>query len=396
MPREYARKVVRAILEGKYSQLCSPGYVERVVASFKDDPVQLRPFRYVKASAEHKTATSQAPELIAVVVNDKHDIHHIRERGYVESPVRIAAIRNELANTGFIESVSVKKYPMKHINEVHAPDFVEYLRRACANAPEKRSVYPYVFPIRNAARPPKELSVRAGYYCIDTFTPLNRNAFPAAKRAVDCVLTCADEILNGRRIAYALVRPPGHHAERSVFGGFCYFNNNAIAAHYLSRYGRVAILDLDYHHGNGQQDIFYGRSDVLTVSIHGHPNFAYPYFSGFEDERGEGNGEGFNLNIPLPEVQTGEQYQKALARALSAIVNFHPDFLVVAFGLDPAKGDPTGTWLLTARDFQQNGRMLGRVGLPTLVVQEGGYRTRTLGSNARSFFTGLIEGTCSL
>ncbi len=281
---------------------------------------------------------------------------------------------------------------MKHILAVHDADFVNYLRHACRNAPESKSVYPYVFPIRNATRPPKELTVRAGYYCIDTFTPINRNAFPAAKRAVDCVLTAADEILEGRRIAYALVRPPGHHAERRTFGGFCYFSNSAIGAQYLSQHGKVAIIDVDYHHGNGQQDIFYERDDVLTVSIHGDPDFAYPYFTGFADERGAGPGEGFNLNIPLPENRDGSQYRKALEKAIRAVRDFAPAFLVIALGLDPAKGDPTGTWSLAAKDFEENGRMLGSLRLPTLVVQEGGYRTRTLGKNAKSFFRGLMDG----
>lgn len=190
-------------------------------------------------------------------------------------------------------------------------------------------------------------------------------------------------------MAYALLRPPGHHAEHQAFGGFCYFNNNAIAAQYLSQYGRVAILDIDYHHGNGQQDIFYRRADVLTVSIHGHPKFAYPYFSGFEDEKGEGEGEGFNWNLPLPEAVDGPQYAPALEKALLRIEAFKPQFLIVALGLDTAKGDPTGTWSLRQKDFETNGRMIGELNLPTLVVQEGGYRNRTLGPNAMGFFKGL-------
>jgi acetoin utilization deacetylase AcuC-like enzyme len=234
--------------------------------------------------------------------------------------------------------------------------------------------------------------VRAGYYCIDTFTPLNRNAYLAARRAVDCALTAAEELLRGRLLAYTLVRPPGHHAERRAFGGFCYFNSNAIAAQYLSRRGRVAILDIDYHHGNGQQEIFYGRADVLTVSIHGHPRFAYPYFSGFEDERGEGLGEGFNVNIPLPETLEPERYREALERALRVVRRFDPGFLVLALGLDTARGDPTGTWNLRARDFELNGRLVGALRLPTLVVQEGGYNTRSLGANARRFMAGLWAG----
>jgi acetoin utilization deacetylase AcuC-like enzyme len=192
-------------------------------------------------------------------------------------------------------------------------------------------------------------------------------------------------------LAYALVRPPGHHAERRSFGGFCYFNNTAIAAQYLRAFGRVAILDLDYHHGNGQQDIFYRRSDVLTISIHGDPGFAYPYFSGFKDERGEGDGEGFNLNLPLPEEVDGDRYRKALSTALQRVVDFRPVFLIVSIGFDTAKGDPTGTWSLTPRDFEANGRLLGGLGLPMLVVQEGGYRSRTLGVNARRFFEGVAS-----
>jgi acetoin utilization deacetylase AcuC-like enzyme len=248
-----------------------------------------------------------------------------------------------------------------------------------------------VFPIRNVARPPTDLSVRAGYYCIDTFTPLNQNAWLAARRAADCALTGAQAILAGRRAAYALVRPPGHHAERRVFGGFCYLNNAAIAAQYLSRHGRVAMLDLDYHHGNGQQDIFWERPDVLTISIHGHPRFAYPYFSGFADERGAGPGLGKNINYPLPEKVTPDIYQKYVDKALLTIRRFQARFLVVSLGLDTGKGDPTGTWNLMADDFERVGSAVGGASLPTLIVQEGGYNTRSLGRHARYFFGGLAS-----
>ena len=389
--RDFARRVVRMILERNYGYLCSPEYTRQVVESFRDDPVQIRPPRYSQQSKPLRLPRVRTNESIALVVNQKHDIHHVRERGYVESPVRIKSILAELEPTGLFEPIRPREYPMRFIRSVHESDFVDYLRKACALVKPGKSVYPYVFPIRNAARPPKELSVRAGYYCIDTFTPLNPNAYLAAKRAVDCTLTAADEIVYGRRLAYALVRPPGHHAERRTFGGFCYFNNNAIAANYLSGYGRVAILDLDYHHGNGQENIFYERSDVMTVSIHGHPNFAYPYFTGFADERGTGAGEGYNRNLPLGELIDGIRYREALKKALKAIHKYSPNFLIVALGLDTAKGDPTGTWLLNAKDFEANGRMVGELDRPTLIVQEGGYRSRTLGVNARRFLTGLFE-----
>ena len=393
--RALARRAVRAILQRKYWYLCPPDYVERVVASFRDDPVRLRPLRYCRPEALAATVAPAPAEPIALVVTDRHAIHHIRERGYVEAPVRIPTILTQLDASGLFERVPPRRFPERHVRAVHDGDFVDYLRRACERVPEGASLYPYVFPIRNRSRPPKDLSVRAGYYCLDTFTPLTRNAYQAARRAVDCALTATQEILEGRRLAYALVRPPGHHAERHWFGGFCYFNNAAIAAHRLSEHGKVAILDLDFHHGNGQQDIFYERADVLTVSIHCHPRFAYPHFTGFDGERGDGPGEGFNLNLPLPEAVDGRRYRDALTKALRAVRGFVPEFLVVALGLDTAKHDPTGSWSLAASDFRANGRAIGALGLPTLVAQEGGYRTRTLGINARHFFEGLLAGASS-
>ena len=204
------------------------------------------------------------------------------------------------------------------------------------------------------------------------------------------------KILEGYRLAYALVRPPGHHAEPSSFGGFCYFNSTAVAAEHLSGYGKIAILDIDYHHGNGQQEIFYERSDVLTMSIHGHPSIAYPYFSGFVGEKGRGEGKGYNINIPLPESVDSEFYQCVLRDALRRIKRFGPRFLVIAPGLDTTKEDPTGSWSLVAKDFESIGEMIGALRFPTLVVQEGGYDTQVLGINARQFLTGLWSGSYSL
>ena len=393
LSRPFARKVVRAILERKYAHYCPPDYVEKVVASIKDNPVKLREFRYVKPQAVKAAVDGRSLEQVALVVNDRHQIHHVHERGYVESPVRVRSILAELDKSGLFATLKPQAFTDKAIRAVHDADFVSYIQKASEDVPEGKSLYPYVFPIRNKARPPKEPSVLSGYFCIDTFTPINRNAYPAARRAVDCCLTAAREVLEGRRLAYALVRPPGHHAERRAFGGFCYFNNNAITAQYLCTYGKVAILDIDYHHGNGQQDIFYRRSDVLTVSIHGHPRFAYPYFSGFEEEYGEEEGEGFNLNLPLAEKVDGGKYRRTLTKALRRIEDFNPQFLVVALGLDTAKGDPTGTWSLQAKDFEHNGLLIGSIGLPILVIQEGGYRTRTLGLNARNFFKGLVTAS---
>jgi len=389
--RDMARQAVRAILEHRYAHLCPVEYIDKVVASFVDEVVRLRPPRYLKAPTTTVTAPvpSARRQRIALVVNDRHAIHHVQERGYVESPVRVQAILRELERTSLFAPHPCRNYSERFLTTIHDRDYVAYFKKVCDTLGDEISVYPYVFPLRNVARPPKELAVRAGYYCIDTFTPLNRNAWRAAKRAVDCTLTAAELLLEGYRATYALVRPPGHHAETRAFGGFCYFNNAAIAAQMLAAFGPVAILDIDYHHGNGQQVIFYRRSDVLTVSLHGHPRFAYPYFSGFEDETGEGEGLGFNVNVPLPEQLDGEHYRESLEKALKRIKRFNPSTLVVCLGLDTARGDPTGTWGLMAKDFEKVGRMIGQLGLPTLLVQEGGYRTRAIGVNARHFFVGF-------
>jgi len=394
LPRERVWRVAAAILERKYGELFTKEHIDRIARSFVDDPIQLRAPRYFRRQPKLVTmARRNGMRPIALVVNTGHQIHHVRERGYLEAPVRLSSILRELTKTRLFKRLSPRLFSEKHITAVHDRDFVAYLRRACTGMTASKTIYPEVFPIRNASRPPKSLPLRAGYYCIDPFTPLSQNAYLAARGAVNCTMTAAEALHEGYRLAYALVRPPGHHAERRAFGGFCYFNSAAIAAHHLSARGKVAVLDIDFHHGNGTENIFYERNDVLTLSIHGHPNFAYPHFSGFEDETGSGPGLGFNVNYPLPEDVTAERYTAVLAKALKRIREFSPRYLVLCLGLDTAKGDPTGSWPLTARDFSHHGEAIGALGLPTLVVQEGGYRTRTLGINARHFFEGLSRGS---
>jgi acetoin utilization deacetylase AcuC-like enzyme len=392
LSKRSAQNIIQAILERKYMDLFPQEYIQGVVASVQDDPVRFRPPKYLKKSAGICTAsTGGNKKLIALIVNDKHAIHHVRDRGYVESPVRISSILAELQKSGLFREIAVTNFSEDYIRQVHEKKYINYFKRVCENLPEGKSIYPYVFPVRNNTRAPADDSVLAGYYCIDTFTPLNKNAFLAAKRAVDCCLTGSVKLLEGTAVAYALVRPPGHHAEKKVFGGFCYFNSAAIAANFLSRYGKVAMLDMDYHHGNGQQDIFYDRKDVLTISIHGHPSFAYPYFCGFAEEKGEGEGLGFNVNYPMKEQLSGSEYLIVLEKALERIRRSKPTFLILLLGLDTAKGDPTGTWSLNSKDFYRNGQLTGMLKIPTLVVQEGGYRNRVLGINARHFFQGFYD-----
>lgn len=390
--RATTRRVVRAVLARKYAELFDARARAAIARSFRDDPVVIRAPRYARRAPLPVPIPNPRAQRIALVVNEGHEIHHVHDRGYVEAPVRIDVILRELEPTGLFTRVAHRHAPEALLERVHDRHFIDYLRRACEMLPLGKSIYPVIFPIHNTNRPPADLELQVGYFCTDTFTPLHHNVWPAARGAVDCAYTAATLLLDGYSLTYALVRPPGHHAERRAYGGFCYFNSSAVAAEYLSHYGRVAVLDVDYHHGNGTQDIFYRRADVLTISIHGAPPTVYPHFAGFADETGEGEGLGFNVNLPLPERIEFSRYERALASALHRIRRFAPAYLVVCLGLDTAKGDPTGTWPLQAADFHACGAAIGRLRLPTCVVQEGGYRIRTLGVNARSFFAGLWSG----
>ena len=394
--RSEARAAVRLILRRKYGHVVSRDYIERVVESFVDDPVRLRPRRYVPdARRPIPVRRGRVRKAFAAVVSDTHAIHHVHDHGYVERPARVSAIRDALAAMDTFETVAARRHGEACVRSVHARDFVRYLKTVCLKLDTGRPVYPYVFPVRRPEKRPKELAVRAGYYCIDTFTPLDRNAYTAARAAVDAALTGAEELVRGRHAAYAVCRPPGHHAQHRYFGGFCYFNNAAIAAQFLSARGRVAILDIDYHHGNGTQDIFYRRNDVLTVSLHGHPNIAYPYFSGFADETGEAEGAGCNLNLPLPEHTGDDGYLAALERALAAVRRHRPACLVVSLGFDILKGDPTGSFTLSTRTLTAIGRRIAELGVPMLFVQEGGYSLRNLRSGVVRFFDGVAQGVAA-
>ncbi len=383
-----ARRFVRRMFQAQYGLAADHPYVRQVTRSFKDDPVRIRPPVYSESSAAAPTEPTRWLRPIKMIVSERHSVHHLRERGYVERPVRVDAVLRGLRDLP-AEILPRRRFGLAPVREVHDPHLVHYLEAVCERLKPHELVYPEVFPIRRPERRPRELASRAGYFCVDTFTPLTHNAWPAARDAVDAALTGAELILAGERIVYALCRPPGHHAERSVFGGFCYLNNAAIAAHRLSKDGRVALLDIDYHHGNGSQDIFYQRADVYTLSIHGTPSLSYPHFAGFEDERGEGEGRGFNRNYPLRRGVNDARYLEVLGEALRQVKRFRPDFLVVSLGFDIMKGDPTGSFLVTARGMREIGTALGRLGLPILVVQEGGYSVVNLRQGARAFFLGL-------
>ena len=334
---------------------------------------------------------------IVLVVSENHSVHSYRERGYTEVPQRVERILAALRPTGMFRQVRGRSFPEKHLHAVHGPEFLRYLKRACAEVPKGSFVCADTFPIGDMVRPPRSLLQKAGCYCLDSFTPLHGGAYAAARRAVDWALTAADAVAKGRGLAYAFVRPPGHHAERHCFGGYCYLNSTAVAAQYLSGF-RDGVIGQGGHRRSGlpprQRPAGHllaagRRADRLAPRPSRHRlSLLHRLRSGAR----RGPGEGFNRNFPLPASVDGPRYRRALGKAVRAGADFQPAFLVVALGLDTAEGDPCGTWGLGSADFRADGRMLGQLRLPTLVVQEGGYRLRTLGAHARSFFEGLLHG----
>jgi acetoin utilization deacetylase AcuC-like enzyme len=306
-------------------------------------------------------------------------------------PSRATVIMEALgASTIDVELVAPTPQPSEPIIRTHA--YYDFLASVAAELGPTDIIYPEVFRVRRGARRPSHNAALAGYYCFDTGTPLTRDVFAAATESAAIAMTGAD-LLAAERVVYALCRPPGHHAEREVFGGYCYFNNPGLAALRLAERGPVAVLDIDYHHGNGTQDVFYESDRVFTASIHGDPAVVYPYFSGFADERGAGPGLGANLNLPLPPGASPTQFLETLDYALAAIREFAPVTLVVALGFDTCKGDPAGSFALTTRHYPVIAQRIAALGCPTLLVQEGGYRTETLGRNAVTFLQAFEAAT---
>ncbi|KWC83588.1 histone deacetylase family protein [Burkholderia cepacia] len=238
--------------------------------------------------------------------------------------------------------------------------------------------------------PLRGVLAKAARYLADGSCPVGANTWRAAYWSAQSALAAAADVNDGARGAYALCRPPGHHARRDAAGGFCYLNNAAIAAQaLLGRHRRVAILDTDMHHGQGVQEIFYGRDDVLYVSIHGDPTNFYPVVAGYEEETGTGAGDGFNLNLPMPHGAPESAFFERLDDALRALARFQPDALVLALGFDIYKDDPQSQVAVTTDGFGRLGGAIGALGLPTVIVQEGGYHLESLDANARAFFGGF-------
>jgi acetoin utilization deacetylase AcuC-like enzyme len=232
---------------------------------------------------------------------------------------------------------------------------------------------------------------KLGRYSFDSTSPFVAGSWQAIRTSANIALTGAELITRGERTAFAACRPPGHHATTRYCGGYCYLNNNSLAAQSLLDDGarKIAILDVDYHHGNGTQSIFYERDDVLTISLHADPKLEYPFFLGYADEPGSGTGLGFNANYPLPFGTDWGSYSRALDDALDRIRRYSPDALVVALGLDTFAGDPTTYFEITTADFQRMGKSISKLALPTLVVLEGGYSVDWIGQNTVNFLSGI-------
>ncbi|MDM7943077.1 MAG: histone deacetylase family protein [Hydrogenophaga sp.] len=287
------------------------------------------------------------------------------------------------------------------IGRVHSARYLDFLRGAwdewVAMDPDnaQRDALPSVWPLpnRHGFRNdvlPANFAARLGLFSFDSGSPLTAGTWAAARGGAACALAAANDVAAGARSAFALSRPPGHHAGGDFFGGYCLLNNAAIAAQALRDAGhhRVAVLDVDYHHGNGTQTLFYERADVLTVSIHGDPASEYPFFLGHADERGAGAGEGFNLNLPLPRGTGFDLWIQALATGVQAVQRFGATALVVPMGLDTFEGDPISGFTLKSADYLAVGRALAGAGLPTVFTFEGGYAVDAVGTNA----VNLLEG----
>lgn len=353
-----------------------------------------------------------------VVYSDKHLLHDTRQVLYdghpfelEEVPERAEIILNALQVAGYTPPAAPSDHGLQPILAVHAPDYVAYLQGIytayASHYQEETAVIPETFAHRRSRRKPEDLVFLPGYYAFGIGSPMLAGTWQAAYWSAQCALTAAGLLLEGEPAAYALCRPPGHHAGPDFYGGFCYLNNAAIAARFLQdsappewqpvdqnvpappQHPPVAILDIDFHHGNGTQEIFYTDASVLFTSLHADPDLDYPFFWGGVAETGEPPGEGFNRNWPLPLGVDDARYLDTLDEALAVIANFAPRYLVVSLGLDIAAGDPVGGFQVSASGLHEIARRIARLGLPILAVQEGGYLLDSLGDLALAFLSGL-------
>lgn len=307
-----------------------------------------------------------------------------------DTPLRVEVIKKRLREDSRFTFVRAKKHSEQLISRLHP--YHDYILKTAATLKKRdEEFYPDLFP-GDAARLRRRVDepLWGGQWCTDAVTPIMKKTYAVARASAETALTGAGLILSGHeRTVYSLCRPSGHHAGPRVFGGYCYFNNVATAAEFLAPHGKVAILDIDYHHGNGTQEFFEERKYVFTASIHGDPDAEYPYFWGYADEKGRGQGVGTNLNLPMPKGTRAPAYLKAVDRFCKAARAFQPDFLIIAAGFDTHQTDPIGGFALQTPDYQKVAARLAALDVPTLICQEGGYNTAVLGECVHRFLSGF-------
>ena len=319
---------------------------------------------------------------------------HGRDHTYPESPQRIAVLLAGALNAG-LQRVEPEDYGLQAIAKVHTPEYLEFLQNAherWQRIPDAVSdVTPGIRPTHRDGTYPKSVLAQAGYHIADASAPITADTWECVKSSAHSAIHASELVMAGEKMAYALCRPPGHHAGADLAGGFCYLNNSAIAAQHLRKqFGSVAVLDVDLHHGNGTQMIFYQRSDVLTVSLHADPIRFYPFFWGHANERGEAAGLGYNLNLPLPRYAGNKEFLQALDKALDRINSFAPEAIVIALGLDAFEGDPYAGLCITTEGYGLiAGAIRNKIACPTVIVQEGGYLCNELGDNLTQFLTNI-------
>jgi len=314
-----------------------------------------------------------------------------------ESPERMKFILNEILVRKLGPVLEPTNQDLNIIYKVHDKNYVKFLEIAWKDWVQegfKGEAIPTVWPSRsmNSKIIPNNIEGKLGYYCLANETSISQGTIEGAYESVKVALTAAD-MLQKEKSIFALCRPPGHHASKDQYGGYCFFNNIAIAAEKLIEKGakKIFILDIDFHHGNGTQEIFYKRSNVFFASLHGDPKEAFPHFLGHADEKGYEDGDGFNINYPLPPNTSYDEWKVSLFKAINEVKNFNPDFLLISLGVDTYEKDPISFFKLKSNDYFDVGSVISSLDIPTLFVMEGGYAINEIGVNTVNILKGFEE-----
>jgi len=339
-----------------------------------------------------------------IFYTDAHLQHHPKaelHRGQMidphEGPHRMDKLLSGMQRAGLTDYLTPPSIDEVRLLGVHTPAYIDFVKTAWARwdaAGYEGDVLPMSYPHRSRrAKPPKDIDGAAGYFASSADTVITQTSWDGLKDVAACAVEAAEVIARGASSSFALIRPPGHHAGADYMSGYCILNNSAIAAQVLRDGGakRVAILDVDFHHGNGTQDIFYARDDVLFCSIHGHPDHHFPYFWGHKDEIGTGEGLGFTANYSLMAGAAYAQWSQALQEAMARIKSFKPDALLVSLGVDTFENDPISAFELTMADYPRYGAEIAKIGLPTVFIMEGGYGVAEIGDNVAGVLTGFLN-----